>query len=180
MRGWRILHWQRRRTPFLGRSGGEHLRLHARNELQLPRTKFSAQETINIERLLGVDAINHCQSVEWDFMPLQLLAGGEDLVKGRLATLVHPEAVVQFLRTIDAQPNQELVVAQKRVPVVIQQSAIGLEVVLDVQTRTLVFLFECDHLLEESDAQQGRFATLPGEYDFVAALGFNVLAYMRL
>jgi len=39
--------------------------------------------------------------------------------------------------------------------------------------------FECDHLLEESDAQQGRFATLPGEYDFVAALGFNVLAYMR-
>ena len=83
---------------------------------------------------------------------------------------------MQLLRAIDAQPNQELVLAQKRVPLVIQQRAVGLQVVLDVQTRTLVFLFQRDHLLEELDTQQRRLAALPREHDFVAALSFDVLA----
>src|SRR5208337_3146528 len=39
-----------------------------------------------------------------------------------------------------------------------QQGSIGLQIVLDVETRTLVFLFERDHLLEEFDAQQRRLA----------------------
>ena len=68
---------------------------------------------------------------------------------------------MQLLRAIDAQANQKLVIAQKRVPVVIQERAVGLQIVLDVQARTLIFLFECDDLLEELDAQQRRLAALP-------------------
>jgi len=74
-------------------------------------------------------------------MLLQMQTGSEDFVECRGATFVHPVAVMQLLRAVNAQPDQELVLAQKRVPIVIQQRAVGLQVVLDVLTRTLVFLF---------------------------------------
>ena len=94
-------------------------------------------------------------------MFLQLQPGSEYFVECRLTAFVYAVAVMQLLRAIDAQANQKLVIAQKRVPVVIQERAVGLQIVLDVQTRTLIFLFECDHLLEELDAQQRRLAALP-------------------
>ena len=86
---------------------------------------------------------------------------------------------MQLLRAVDAQSDEELVLAQKRVPLVIQQRTVGLQVVLDVQTRALIFLFECDYLLEELDTQQRRLAALPRKHDFVATLRFNVLANVR-
>src|SRR5271166_5802694 len=91
-------------------------------------------------------------------MLLQLLAGGEYLFERRLPAFVDPETVMQLLRTIDAQPNQKLVLAQKGVPLVVQQRSIGLQVVLDVETRTLIFLFQRHHLLKEAHAQQRGLA----------------------
>ena len=49
-----------------------------------------------------------------------------------------------------------------------------------MQTRTLILLFERDHLLEELDAQQRRLATLPGKHDFIATLTFDVLPNVGL
>ena len=88
--------------------------------MQLPRTKLTAQKAINVKRLFRVDAIDYRQRVEWDFVLLQQLTGGENLVEGRLAAFVDAESVMQFLRAIDTQPDEKLVLAQKRVPLVVQ------------------------------------------------------------
>jgi hypothetical protein len=148
------------------------LGLHARNELQLPRAKLTAQEAVDVQRLFRVDAIDHGQRVEWDFRYFcNCWPAAKDFLEGRLAAFVHAKAIMQLLRTIDAQPDQEFVLAQKSAPLVVQQqcrwfggrSRCGL-------ARPLVFLFQRHHFLEEAHAQQRRLAPLPGEHDFVAAL----------
>src|ERR1022692_946566 len=50
MRSRRILHRQCMKVPSLGRGILEDPRLYARNELQLPRAKLTAQEAIDIQR----------------------------------------------------------------------------------------------------------------------------------
>ena len=97
----------------------KYLGLDAGNELQLPGAQLAAQEAINIQRLFRIDAIDDRQRVERNSMLLQLQPGGEYFVECRLAAFVHAIAVMQLLRAIDAQPDQELVFAQKLVPLVI-------------------------------------------------------------
>ena len=64
---------------------------------------------------------------------------------------------------------------EERAPLVVEQRAVGLEIVLDALVGLLVFLLELDHLVEELEPEQRRLATLPGEDHFVAVLAFDVL-----
>jgi hypothetical protein len=42
----------------------EDFRLDARNQLHPPRTQFACQEAVDVERILGILAIDHAQGGE--------------------------------------------------------------------------------------------------------------------
>lgn len=58
MRGWGVEFAPQARIPLLRRNRAEHLGLNARNELHFIRTHFAAQETVNVQRALRVEAVD--------------------------------------------------------------------------------------------------------------------------
>ena len=158
----------------------EDLGLDARNELHLAWTDFIFQETINIERTLRIDAIDHTQRIERDAMPVQHLCCGEDLVEGRLAVLGYAIVIVQFLGTVNAQANKESVLLKKGAPFVVKQRAVRLEIIFNTLPWLLVLPFELDDLVEKLQPQQGRLTALPGEDHLASVLPLDVLSDMGL
>ncbi len=141
----------------------------------MPRANLILEEAVYIERPLGVHPIDDAEYVEGHAMAMQHLRRGEYFVEGRLAVLGHAIAVMQFLGAVDAEANEETVFLEEQSPLVVEQRAVGLEIVLDALVRLLVLLFELDHFVEELKSEQGRFASLPGEDNFIAVLAFYVL-----
>ena len=65
-------------------------------------------------------------------------------------------------------------------PVLVEQRAVGLQVVLDPLSGLRVFPLQRDDLPEELEAEQRRFATLPREDDFVRRHARDVVAHEAL
>ena len=87
MSGGSILHGQSGWIPHLRRDLLEILRLHAWDKLHFSRPDFILQETVNIQRPLGVHAIHDAKRVKGHTVPVEHLCRSVDLVKGGLAIL---------------------------------------------------------------------------------------------
>ena len=70
------------------------------------------------------------QRVELDFVR-RSVATWQTLVEGRLAALAPSELVVEVFGAVDAQAHQKVVFLEELAPRIVQQRAVGLEVVLD-------------------------------------------------
>jgi len=93
--------------------------------------------------------------------PLQRLGRGVHLVKRRLAAFGDPVLVVDFLWSVDRQADEEAVLLQKLRPVLVEQRAVGLQVVLDPLAGLRMLLLQRNDLAEEVETEQRRLATLP-------------------
>ena len=119
-----------RRVPALRRHVAEDLGLDAGDELDPLRTQFAGQEAVDVERELRVLAVDHAQRVEGHTVLLQQPRRGHHLgVRGR-AALGNAVQVVQPLRPVAAEADEELVLLQEGRPVLVEQRAVGLQVVL--------------------------------------------------
>ena len=85
--------------------------------------------------------------------------------------------IVNLARAVDAQADEEPVLLEEARPVVVEQGAVGLQVVLDALPGLGVFLLQRDDLLEELEAQQRGLAALPGEDDFVGGDALDVVPH---
>ena len=115
------------------------------------------------------------QRVEADAVLLQHLRRGEHLVERWFRVLGDPAVIVNLARTVDAQADEEPLLLEKPGPVVIEQRAVGLQVVLDPLTGPGMLLLQRDHLLEETESEQRRLAALPREDDFVGGDAVDVV-----
>ncbi len=69
---------------------------------------------------------------------------------------------------------------EERAPFVIEERAVGLQIVFDSLVGLLVFLLQLDDLAEKVQSQEGWFTALPGKDHFAAVLPLDVLADMSL
>jgi hypothetical protein len=76
---------------------------------------------------------------------------------------------MKLARAVDAQANEKLIFFKELAPGVIQLGAIRLQGVID-DPATGEFFLEFDDVLEVVEAEQGGFASLPGECDFLSFL----------
>ena len=119
---------RRRRLEVLG--------LHDRDELDVGRAELAAQEAIDVERTRGVGAVHAGQRVERHAdAAAAVCAAGHHLVEGRRAALVDAVMVVDFARAVDAEADQEAVLLEEFGPFLVEQHAVGLQVVLDPLVR---------------------------------------------
>jgi hypothetical protein len=63
-------------------------------------------------------------------------------------------------RTVNANPDQEIVFAEEPHPLVRDESAVGLERIADIGVGRCVLCLQCHALLEEFDPREQRFAAL--------------------
>ena len=138
------------------------------NELEVARAD-PLQEVVEGGGLVGVVPVQHRQRVEFDAVPLQRVDSPQDPAKGSAAGRVAPVPIVHGLRAIDADTHQEAFGRQKTPPLVVDQRGVGLQGVLDVQTRAGVALLELHGAAEEAEPHQRGLSTLPGELDLASA-----------
>ncbi len=162
-----------------GRGSFKALRLDDRDELHVRRTKFPPQEPVDCTRAVRVVAVHAGQRVERDARPPQRLRRRVNLVEGRLAAFGHTDPVVQFARAVDRQADEKAVGLEEFRPVLVEQHAAGLQIVLDALARPGVPALQSDDLLEEGNAEQRRLATLPGKDDLVAGHALDVALWMK-
>jgi hypothetical protein len=107
---------------------------------------------MDVERPRRIEAVHAGQRIERDAEPLQHLRRRIDGVERRRAALGDPVAVVNFARAVDGQAHQEAVLVQEARPVLVEQRAIGLQVVFDPLPGLGMLLLQRHHLVEELEA----------------------------
>ena len=100
------------------------------------------------------------------------------LRKGWLALLRHPVEIVEFFGTVNAQPDEKIMLLKEARPLFGEQGTVRLKIVLYALARFLVLLFKFYDPLKERQAEHSGLAALPRKYDLFAILSFDVLADM--
>lgn len=162
-----------------GEAGGAQLevaRLDAGRELDAEAARDRAQVAIDLERCPCHVAIDHAQQGEGHLGRRQPVGRGDDAVVGRLAALGRAVAVVQLAGAVHAEADDEAVRLQEGDPFVVEQQAVGLQVVLDALAGLAMACLQFDHAAEEVQPHHRGLAALPGEHHLVAGLGLDVLA----
>src|SRR6185312_4046074 len=156
------------------RAGGGGDAFDDGDELHVSAAGFT-QELVDIERVIGIFAVDDGEGVEFDGVLFEAGDGGEDSVEGGLPAFVDAVDVVQLAGAVDGEADEEMIGGEELGPFVVEENAVGLENVGD-GAAVGVFLLELEGAAEEVDAQERGFATLPGEGDSRGGLGLDVLA----
>ena len=162
-------------VPALRRRALEFPWLDDRDELQVGRVELAAQEAVDVQRPRRVVATHAGERVVAHTVAPQDRRSVADPVEGRLALLGDPVVVVDILRTVDAQAHQERVLLEEPRPVLVEQRAVGLKVVLDALAWLRMLLLQRHDLVEELETHQRRLAALPGKHDLVARHARDVI-----
>ncbi len=132
------------------------------------------EEGVDFERLLGVDAVDDGEGVEFDLVFFEAGEAAHGGVEGGFAVLVIAVEIVDGSGTIDGEADEEVVLGEEFTPRVVEEGAVGLEGVGDIFA-VGELLLEGDDFLEEGDSEEGGFAALPGEVNIGTGLGVDVL-----
>ncbi len=124
--------------------------------------------------MTGIETVDHSHGVPVDAISLQQPYALHDTLKRRFACGVDAIFVVKPLRTVDRDPDEPAVVAQKPTPFLVEQCGVGLQTVLDCQSAA-IFLLQPDDLLIERQRSHRRFATVPHKRYEVGCLCLYVL-----
>ncbi len=144
--------------PGLGRGGAKALLLDDGDKLHLGRLHLVAQEAIDLQRILAGKVVDASQGGKLHLVLVQQRHRRHHLLEGATAGAVDPIGVVQQLGAVDAQANEEVVGRQKLAPLVVEQDAVGLQIVGDHHPLRLVFALQLDHLAKIVEPEQGRLA----------------------
>ena len=131
-------------VPLVRRGFLEALVFDDRNELHVGGIEFMPEKAVNVQRLAGVEPVDAGQGVEGHAVTLEQLGRVEDFFERGSAALGDPVLVMDFPRAINAQADQEAVLLEKLAPFLVDQRAVGLEIIFDFLEWLGIFLFERD------------------------------------
>jgi hypothetical protein len=109
-------------------------------------------------------------------MLLQQSRSPQHFLERRRATFIYPVSIMHGLRTIQTQPDQEVMFEEKLTPIIIQEDAIGLHGMLNLDAGACICLYKIHCTFEKIQSHQSWFAPLPGYRDFRSTLRFEQLA----
>ena len=111
----------------------------------------------------------------------QVLQAAHHLVKAAAPAPGQTERVVNLARTVDRDPDEEVVLLEEGRPSVVQLGAVGLDRVLRPLPRLQVVVDQLDRAAEELEPHQRRLATLPCDlHDRDACVRLDQLTDVRL
>ena len=118
-----------------------------RKELQELHAEL-LEKAINRSRLPDVPTMHDAQHVAWNPVALQEPDGLDHPLVGRTAALGHAIAVVERLRSVDADADLEAFRGEEAAPFVVDQRAVGLNAIEDLPSRRSVLALELDDSAE--------------------------------
>ncbi|MNQ70756.1 hypothetical protein D3C85_854010 [compost metagenome] len=155
---------------------GARLAFHHRVELDMPHA-LGLEKAIDLQRILRHLAGDGDQHIEFDPMAFQQCKAAHDIVETGPAALVRPIEVMDLAWSVKAEADHESLTGKKVAPLIIKQGAVGLQgIAYDLASGELALVV--DRTLEKVEAQQRRFATLPGELHFRTALRCDIALHI--
>jgi len=115
------------------------------------------------------------QRVEADTVTLQHPGRGVHCVEGRGAALGHAVVVVNVARAVDREADQETVLLEKLGPVLVEQRAVRLQVVLDPLPGLRIPFLQGHDLAKELEAEQRGLPPLPREHHLVPGHALDIV-----
>src|SRR5271165_4506456 len=118
--------------PFAPALVGDFKRFRGRtlddwDELHPFGIELVAKKAIDGAAVFLVGGVDRAENVEFDSVSAQVPPPLHDPVEGALSAAVDPVGVVKLTRTIDAQPDQDVVALEEGAPLIIEKHAVGLE-----------------------------------------------------
>ena len=126
--------------------------------------------------MILVSGMNRAKDIKFDAVLLQPPPTAHHLGKTARAPFVNAIRIMQFLRPVKADADEEIMLFEEVAPGVIEQRAIGLQRVVDFHAGSGMFLLQLHRPPEKIQPHESRFAALPGKGDFRHLLGGDVLA----
>jgi hypothetical protein len=121
-----------RHGAVLGRLGDP---LDDRDELDKACAALVPEEAVDLASVVGVGGVDRRQGVPLDPGFLKEGEPTHDLVERTRAALVDAVGVVELLRAVDREPDQEVVLFEEGGPLVVEQRAVGLDGVVGALAR---------------------------------------------
>ena len=126
-----LLHVERPVAPRRPRHGPVRVRLgdplDDRDELDEAGAALVAEEAVDLAAVVGVRGVDRRQRVPVDLRVAQVAEPAHHLVERALAALVHAVGVVQLARPVDRDADEEVVLAEERRPLLVEQRAVRLD-----------------------------------------------------
>ncbi len=98
-----------------------------------------------------------------------------DAIEGRPASTAEAKAVVEVFGAVDAEADQEAVIAEEFAPGVVQEEAVGLQGVVDAFAARMLLLQSHDLAIKIEPHERG-LASVPGELREIGILRGDILA----
>ena len=124
---------------------------------------FAPISSLNLQPVVSVRGVDRAEDVELDAVLLQQLHAAGYFVEGRPAAGVLAVRVVQFARAIQADPDQEVVLAKEAAPLRVEQRPVRLDGVLEPKPGPLQLPLQLDRTAEEVEPHESGLPALPGD-----------------
>jgi len=149
--------------------------LHDWDKLDVMRVELIPEEPVDVYWMVSILSVDRTEDVELHLVFLEQPCSTLDPVKGSVATLIFPVEVVQLLRTVHAEADQEFILVEKLTPLLVEENTVGLEGVFDLSAGLLIFFLKLHGAPEEFEPHESRLAPLPGDGDRGDLMGFEKL-----
>ena len=181
------------KRPPLGRSDAEgskgtilveHLRqmaaiamlqdaFHHRRELQVSAMERVAEETIELQGMIHIAAVDGGHRIPLHSVSLHQVDAVHHALPGRSPLTICAIRIVHLLGSIDTDSHQPSLVTKETAPLVVEQQSVGLQGVADASAPPIILL-KAKGLPVEAERAHQRFSSVPREEHVRQAVGLDV------
>ena len=121
------------------------------------------EESVHLRGLLDIMRIDHTEDIAINPVLSQESVCAHCLLVRGIALFADAAAVMQFLGTVQAEPDNKALRREKSAPFLVEEGAIGLHAVCNAPVRGFVFALQRYNLTKVVQSQHGRFTPMPGK-----------------
>ena len=148
-------------------------------DILLPGKALLLKETVDPADASGGFCRHHGQDIKIHLKPFQQLRRFQHAGKAPASIRKSPVFIVQLFIAVQGESHQKMIVVQKFCPLFIQNDAVGLNAVVDLDPARLIFFFQLCQSPVKIQPRKGGFAALKGEGYRMRHL-FQRLFYQKL
>jgi len=123
------------------------------------------EESVHVRGFPDIVRINHTEDIATDLVLSQEFVSAYCFLVSGIAVSGDSAAVMQYLGTVQAEPDNKALGGKKSAPLLVEEGPIGLYAVCNAPVRGFVPVLQRHNLTKVVQSQHGRFTAMPGKAD---------------
>jgi len=118
---------------------------------------------IHVKGIIGIGSVDGTENINIDTVVPETVPAPDHRIKTALAIRSHTVGIVEIPGSVNAQPNQVIILLEECRPGIIDEGAVGLNGVKNVLMRLAVTVCQFNRSPEKVQSPEHRFTALPGD-----------------